>query len=115
MKLRATQTTRYLYSGAVSTCHSEAHLTPRSCQGQTVLDHDLSVDPVPEFSASRADYFGNAVTMFSISQPHRELTILSRSLVDLAPSSTPRLQLSPPWEEVRERARQRASPDDFEA
>ena len=53
--------------------------------------------------------------MFSISQPHRELTITSRCAVDLTASSTPELQLSPPWEEVREQARSRAFPEDFEA
>ena len=111
MKLQATHTTRYLYSDVVSTCHSEAHLTPRACPGQTVLDHDLSIDPAPDFSTSGMDYFGNPVTMFSISQPHRELTIQSRCLVDLAPSSAPRLQISPPWEQVHERAFK----DDFEA
>ena len=115
MKLQATHTTRYLYSKVVSTCHSEAHLRPRPCPGQTVLDHHLSIDPAPDFSASRTDYFGNPVTTFSISQPHRELTITSRCAVDLTPSGTPGLQLSPPWEEVREQARRRALPDNFEA
>ena len=71
MKLQANHTTRYLYSDVVSTCHSEAHLTPRACLGQTVLDHRLSIDPEPDFSADRDDYLGNPVTMFSISQPHR--------------------------------------------
>ena len=75
MKLQISHTTRYLYSDVVSTCHSEAHLTPRPCPGQTVLDYDLSIDPAPDFSTSGMDYFGNPVTMFSISQPHRELTI----------------------------------------
>jgi transglutaminase-like putative cysteine protease len=115
MKLQATHTTRYLYSDVVSTCHSEAHLTPRPCPGQTVLDHELTIDPAPDYSADRTDYFGNPVTMFSISQSHRELTITSRSVVDLAPASPPRLQVSPPWEEVREQVRRRVSPDDFEA
>ncbi len=115
MKLQATHTTRYLYSDVVSTCHSEAHLVPRPCPRQSVLNHHLSVDPAPDFSASRTDYFGNPVTMFSISQPHRELTIVSRCTVDLTPSGAPGLQLSPPWEEVRERLRRRAIPDDFEA
>jgi transglutaminase-like putative cysteine protease len=115
MKLQATHTTRYLYSKVVSTCHSEAHLRPRPCPGQTVLDHHLSIDPAPDFSASRTDYFGNPVTTFSISQPHRELTIASRCAVDLTPSGTPGLQLSPPWEEVREQARHRALKDNFEA
>ena len=115
MKLQATHTTRYLYSDVVSTCHSEAHLAPRPCPGQSVLNHHLSIDPAPDFSASRTDYFGNPVTMFSISQPHRELTIVSRCTVDLTPSGAPGLQLSPPWEEVRERLHRRAIPDDFEA
>jgi transglutaminase-like putative cysteine protease len=115
MQLQATHTTRYLYSDVVSTCHSEAHLTPRPCPGQTVLDHELIIDPAPDYSADRTDYFGNPVTMFSISQSHRELTITSRSVVDLAPASPPRLQVSPPWEEVREQVRRRVSPDDFEA
>jgi transglutaminase-like putative cysteine protease len=114
MKLQATHTTRYLYSGVVSTCHSAAHLTPRSCPGQTVLDYQLSIEPAPDFSASHTDYFGNPVTIFSISQPHRELTITSRCAVDLTPSGTPSLQLSPPWEEVREQAHRRALPDNFE-
>jgi len=114
MKLQATHTTRYLYSDVVSTCHSEAHLTPRAAAGQTLLDHHLSIDPEPDFSADRKDYFGNPVTMFSISQPHRELTITSRCTVDLTPPGTPKLQLSPPWEEVREQARRRVLGDDFE-
>jgi transglutaminase-like putative cysteine protease len=115
MKLQTTHTTRYLYSDVVSTCHSEAHLTPRPCPGQTVLDHHLSIDPAPDFSASRSDYFGNPVTLFSISQPHRELTITSRCAVDMSASSGPELQLSQPWESVREQARGREFPDDFEA
>lgn len=115
MKLQATHTTRYLYSDVVSTCHSEAHLIPRACPGQTVLDHHLSIDPAPDFSASRSDYFGNPVTMFSISQPHRELTITSRCAVELTPSGPPGLELSPPWEEVRDQAHRRAFSDDFEA
>jgi len=115
MKLQTTHTTRYLYSDVVSTCHSEAHLTPRPCPGQAVLDYDLIIDPVPDYSASRTDYFGNPVTMFSISQPHRELTITSRCAVDLTLSSTPDLQLSPPWEEVRQQVRGRKLSDSFEA
>lgn len=69
-----------------------------------MLDYDLNIDPAPDFSTSGTDYFGNPVTMFSISQPHRELTISSRCLLDLAPSSAPQLQISPPREQVRERA-----------
>ena len=117
MKLQATHTTRYLYSDVVSTCHSEAHLIPRACPGQTVLDHHLSIDPAPDFSASRNDYFGNPVTMFSISQPHRELTITSRCAVDFDnafPNGRDWRSRSP-WEEVRDQVHRRALPEDFEA
>ena len=115
MKLQVTHTTRYLYSEVVSTCHSEAHLKPRPCPGQRVLDYDLSIDPAPDFSTSHTDYFGNPVTRFSISQPHRELTVASRCAVDLTPPRTQDLQLSPPWEEVREQVQGRPEPDTFEA
>jgi transglutaminase-like putative cysteine protease len=115
MKLQATHTTRYLYSEVVSTCHSEAHLTPRPCSGQVLLDHALSIDPAPDYLADRTDYFGNPVTMFSISRPHRELTITSHCTVNLTPPGAPGLQLSPRWEEVRDQIRRRAAPEDFEA
>jgi hypothetical protein len=38
MLYRTTHTTRYLYEEPVSQCLTQAHLTPRSFPGQTVLE-----------------------------------------------------------------------------
>src|SRR5580704_6857225 len=105
MKLRTAHTTRYLYREPVSMCHTEVHLTPRTRPNQTLLEHELVVRPTPDFSIGREDYFGNEVTCLSIEQPHQELTITARSVVLMSPGDAKHLELSPPWEQVREEAR----------
>jgi transglutaminase-like putative cysteine protease len=115
MKVLATHITRYWYSDTVSTCHTEVHLAPRPRPNQVLLEHSLTVSPAPDSMASREDYFGNEVSAFSIHEPHRELIITSRSQADLTPLSPPHLDLSPPWEQVREEADARETPASFEA
>jgi transglutaminase-like putative cysteine protease len=115
MKLLATHVTRYWYSGPVSMCHTEVHLKPRPREHQTILEFGLEVMPTPDSLLSHEDYFGNEVTFFSIAEPHRELSITSRSVADLEESTPPALELSPPWEDVREETSKRDTPDTFEA
>jgi transglutaminase-like putative cysteine protease len=115
MKLLATHITRYWYSGPVSMCHTEVHLHPRPRANQTILEFSLDVTPTPDSLLSREDYFGNEVTFFSIAEPHRELIITSRCLANLEPSALPALDLSPPWEQVREEVAKCDTPDTFEA
>ena len=116
MKLLATHVTRYWYSEPVSLCHTEVHLAPRSRKGQTVLEHELTVEPSPEAMLAREDYFGNPATFFSIHEPHRELVVTSRGLVELAPPPPPNLDLSPPWEDVRKAVHEYdAEQESFEA
>jgi transglutaminase-like putative cysteine protease len=115
MKLLATHVTRYWYSGPVSMCHTEVHLKPRPREHQTVLEFGLEVIPTPDSLLSHEDYFGNEVTFFSIAEPHRELSITSRSVADLEESTPPALELSPAWEDAREETSKRDTPDTFEA
>jgi transglutaminase-like putative cysteine protease len=115
MKLVATHITRYWYSGAVSMCHTEVHLTPRPRKNQTILEYALEVSPTPDSLVTLPDYFGNEATFFSIAEPHRELVITSRCLADLEASTPPALELSPAWEQVREEVSKRDTPDTFEA
>lgn len=115
MKVLATHITRYWYSGSVSTCHNEVHLAPRARANQTLIEHSLAVNPAPDFVASREDYFGNEVSAFSIHEPHRELIVTARSQVELRALAPPHFELSPPWEQVREDAAVRETPDTFEA
>jgi len=115
MKLLATHITRYWYSGPVSMCHTEVHLSPRPRKHQTVLEYGLDVTPTPDSLVTLEDYFGNEVTFFSIAEPHRELIITSRCLADLEASAPPALELSPPWEQVRDETLKRDTSETFEA
>lgn len=115
MKLLATHITRYWYSGPVEMCHTEVHLHPRAGKNQTILEFALDITPTPDSTLSREDYFGNEVTFFSIAEPHRELIVTSRCLANLEAVAPPALDLSPPWEQVREEVSKGASPGAFEA
>jgi transglutaminase-like putative cysteine protease len=114
MKLLATHVTRYWYSGPVSMCHTEVHLQPRPRKNQTILEYALEVSPTPDSLLSREDYFGNQVTFFSLAEPHRELIITSKCLASLDALAAPALELSPAWEQVREEAAKRDTPETFE-
>jgi transglutaminase-like putative cysteine protease len=115
MILRAIHSTTYLYSAPVSLCHTEVHLAPRENQAQKTLSHELTITPEPSFSISRNDYFGNQMTCFSIHEPHRTLTIESRSQIDLRPEEPPHAGLTPAWEKVREETGLRATEETFRA
>jgi transglutaminase-like putative cysteine protease len=115
MKLLATHTTRYLYSGPVSMCHTEVHLHPRPRKNQTILEFGLDVSPTPDSLLSREDYFGNEVNFFSIAEPHRELVVTSCCVANVDTAGPPALELSPAWEQVRGEAAQRETPETFEA
>jgi transglutaminase-like putative cysteine protease len=96
-------------------CHTEVHLQPRPRKNQTILEFGLEVTPTPDSLLSHQDYFGNEVTFFSIAEPHRELIITSRCLANLEASAPPTLDLSPPWEQVRQEVAKSDTPDTFEA
>ncbi len=93
--------TRYRYQEPVTVCHNMAHLIPRDSPRHTWTQIDLDISPAPS-RATRNDYFGNRLTVFSIEEPHRELQVVSRCMVDLAPPRTVSLFPTSPWEMVRQ-------------
>jgi len=115
MTVTASHTTTYLYSNPVSICHTQTHLMPRESKRQKLISHELSVSPEPAFSTSRIDYFGNEMNFFSIHEMHQTLTITSFSELELFPEDPPHAGLTPPWEDVREMARERATEEAFAA
>lgn len=96
-------------------CHTQAHLMPRVCPNQRVLEYEFKVGPYPGRISSYRDYFGNEVTSFSVAEPHRELIISSRCLAELTVPVPADLNQSPPWEHTRERIFERNTPEAFEA
>lgn len=115
MMLRVFHRTTYSYGEAVSICHTEARLAPRNERGQTLFDHQLIIEPVPGSSVARKDYFGNAVTTFTIDEPHEVLRVTAQSLVETRATEAIHPALTPPWEQVREAVRHHENDQTFDA
>jgi len=103
MRLSVTHRTSYSYGDPVTTSHHEARLAPREGETQRTVAHELDITPTPEARRRRFDYFGNRTVHFSLSEPHRALTVIARSIVELRPTMAPDLRASPGWETVRDR------------
>jgi transglutaminase-like putative cysteine protease len=115
MQLRVVHTTTYTYADTVPLCHTEVRLEPRTARNQTLQQYELEVDPTPGATITREDYFGNAVTMFTIDVPHRILRIAAHSLVEMHEQEPIHPALTPPWEQVREVVQRHDSDAAFDA
>lgn len=97
MRLAVEHRTTYRYATPASLCYNLAHLTPRSTDRQQVLESSLDIDPDPDDRRTHVDEYGNSVEFFAIQRPHDHLTVLARSVVEVAPHD-----ISPaahrPWE-----------------
>jgi transglutaminase-like putative cysteine protease len=102
MKLRVEHRTLYRYGDVVTTSHHEARLSPRDSEAQRTLQHEIVIDPVPETRRRRFDYFGNRSVHFSVSEPHRSLEVIARTVVELTPLRPPPLSGTMNWENVRD-------------
>jgi transglutaminase-like putative cysteine protease len=95
--------TRYEYSAPVATSQHIACLRPRDLRSQRLLRYDLEIEPASAGVVERNDWFGNTLEHFSIRRPHRELKVVSRSVVaKQVPAAAPDPGPSPAWETVRE-------------
>ncbi|HTR62429.1 MAG TPA: transglutaminase family protein [Candidatus Binataceae bacterium] len=115
MILRATHSTTYSYADTVSICYTEARLLPRTTHGQTPIEHELVIDPEPDSTLLRTDFFGNSVAAFSVQQPHHVLKITSRSIVETRDIEQIHPGLTPPWEQVKAAVERHDTEDTFEA
>lgn len=105
MVYRISHVTSYEYSEAVSICHNEARLTPRSTEQQRVLRSQLLVEPAVVSLDEERDYFGNVVHWFSLQEAHTRLSVTAMSEVDVKRFEPPASGLSGPWEAAREKLR----------
>ena len=101
--------TRYGYAAPVTQAQHLAYLKPLHDVRQQLLQHELLIEPRPLQLLHDTDSYGNARTLFSLNQPHRDLRVRARSRVALTPRDTPvGATGSPRWEDVRERLRYEA-------
>jgi transglutaminase-like putative cysteine protease len=97
-------TTTFDYEDFVSVSHHVLHLTPREHPWQRRLDAQLRVEPTPAVNAGGSDYFGNFVRRLTVQEPHERLVVDARARVDVqAPPEQPDIDVSEPWETVRDR------------
>jgi transglutaminase-like putative cysteine protease len=102
--------TRYGYAAPVTQAQHLAYLKPLHDARQQLLQHELQIEPPPLQLTQDADSWGNARTLFSLNQPHRELRVCARSRVALTSQCDPvDAARSPRWEDVRRRLRYEAA------
>jgi transglutaminase-like putative cysteine protease len=115
MKYRIKHETNYQYAETVTMSHNLVHLTARSSPGQTSLHHHLKISIPPAVTTNQSDYFGNAMTLFTVQEPHRKLKILASNVVEVHPLSPPDPLSTMPWEQVRDVLRGDWSPQMLDA
>jgi transglutaminase-like putative cysteine protease len=115
MTLHIRHVTQYRYEEPVSISQHLVHLTPRSMPSQACLRHILTIDPSPQFSSQRQDYFGNTVTYFSMQTAHQSLTIEAQSDVSVTPPVSLLFNQTLNWESAAERLKWSLSKEDLQA
>ncbi len=115
MIYRIRHRTVYDYTEPVTISHHAARLRPRTTAAQEERGWSLKVTPTPAVDSGRRDFFGNAVSFFTVQQLHSRLDIVSESEVVLQPGAVPDLDRSPPWEFVVESLRRPVAAEEFEA
>lgn len=82
---RITHRTVYTYSDVVTSSYGRGFLTPRDCDRQRCLTHELTIDPEPADSSTSRDAYGNASSYFHVTERHRVLSVTSSSVVEVDP------------------------------
>jgi transglutaminase-like putative cysteine protease len=92
--------TCYTHQSFASAAWQALHLQPRNEASQHCDLFDLQIAPHPSDLASRFDYFGNKQHLFTLREPHQELTITSRSIVQREEPVLPMAGLTPALDEI---------------
>lgn len=88
----------YRYQGDVESSYNEARMTPLTTDGQLVLESGIAVRPAVRTSRY-VDYWGSIVDAFDLHEPHRELVVSARAVVE---TSDPAPPPGATWEELRQ-------------
>ncbi len=94
-------TTKYTYPSAVVDSANQIILSPPSDQFQEIIQHEIKIKPLAVID-SYFDYFGNKVGVFTIVEPHADLTVIVEAEVETKPVPVPSDFWSPKsqWETI---------------
>jgi transglutaminase-like putative cysteine protease len=112
-RFSVTHKTRYTHTTPVGSAWQSLHLQPRNEASQQCESFELQVAPHPTDLASRFDYFGNKQHFFTLQEPHKELTITSRSIVFREEPALTMAGLTPAFEDIPARVDLAVLGDDF--
>ncbi len=98
---RVTHHTRYRHNASATAAWQSLHLQPRHEAVQHCDSFELEIRPHPGDLTTRPDVFGNKHHLFTLRQPHTELSITSRSLVRREDPALPMPGLTPPLSAAR--------------
>jgi len=115
MTYRVKHRTTYEYDEPVSTSYHALRLTPRTLPHQKCHRSKLVMDPSPAFSNASSDYFGNSVVLFTLQEPHDELTVEATSEVEVLEKIFPEIGETPAWEEASALLTNHPGPEELEA
>lgn len=108
-----THTTCYTHHSQATAAWQALHLQPRNEASQHCDSFELRVAPHPTDLTSRFDFFGNKQHLFTLREPHQELTITSRSVVRREEPVLPMSGLTPSCGEVRSLVAEAVANEDF--
>ncbi|MBV9659603.1 MAG: transglutaminase family protein [Acidimicrobiales bacterium] len=80
-RIRVEHASRYIYAHTVQSSYNEARISPLTTPWQLVLDSRIDVRPAANVQAY-VDYWGTVVHAFDLQQPHEEMAITARSVVE---------------------------------
>lgn len=93
--------TRYTYASTVIDCSNQVMLYPLNDSLQIVKSHELKITDDPAIEVF-TDFFENKIGVFSVVEPHNELTIQSDIVVSTTPVIMPKdnIPVVQQWEEL---------------
>jgi len=80
---RVLHRTAYTYDLPVTTSYGRGCLRPRPQHSQTLLEHTLTIDPVPQITDETRDLFGNYTHYLEIHTAHERFEVVKESVLDV--------------------------------
>ncbi|WP_418276517.1 transglutaminase family protein [Isoptericola jiangsuensis] len=99
--VRVVHRTAFSYPASVTASYNEARMRPVDDDFQTLRSSRMTISP-HTWTDAYEDYWGTAVTIFEVLQPHEDLEIVAEATVEVADVVEDRPQVE--WEELGGRA-----------
>ena len=80
---RVLHRTAYTYDAPVTTSYGRGCLRPRPQHSQTLLEHTLVIDPVPQITDETRDLFGNFTHYLEIHTDHERFEVVKESVLEV--------------------------------